>query len=77
MRTSPCPKLRRLGRSFSAVWRLLGDEPGARAGVGRKAKLTDWDKDRLAKMVDDMLCEADTKYTVPAAMIQVRFRPRV
>ena len=68
---------RRLGRSSSALWQLLGDEPGARAGVGRKAKLTDGDKYRLAKMVDDMVCEADTKYTVTAAMIQARFRPRV
>ena len=35
---------RRLGRSPSAARRLLGDEPGARSGVGRKAKLMDGDK---------------------------------
>ena len=68
---------RRLGRSSSALWQLLGDEPGARAGVGRKAKLTDGDKDRLAKMVDDMVQEADTKCTMAATMTLARLRPRV
>ena len=68
---------RRLHRAESSIWRFLGDaEPGAR-GVGRKRALTDADKDRLVTLVEGLVKEADTKYTVSIGLIQKRFRPKV
>ena len=68
---------RRLHRSESSIWRFLGDPEPAARGVGRKRALSEADKDRLVAMVDDLVQQADTQYTVSAALIQKRFRPKV
>ena len=68
---------RRLGRTRSSIWRLFGDAPAMKVGVGRKAKLSEEDKDRLVKLVCSMVKTADTRYTVTARMVQARFSPRV
>ena len=55
---------RRLRRSPSSLWRLFGEEASAPKGVGRKAKLTDLDKDRLRKLVAGLVKKADTRKIV-------------
>ena len=55
---------RRLRRSPSSLWRLFGGEASASKGVGRKAKLTDLDKDRLEKLVASMVKKSNTQYIV-------------
>ena len=64
---------RRLRRCVSTLWRLFGN-PGAERGVGRKAALSEGDKERLVKLTEDMVDEADCCCTVTMAMIQKRFR---
>ena len=69
---------RRLHRNTSSIWDHLGQEPGtARAGVGRKASLTEDDKDWLVELTEKMIVTAAVRYTVTLRMIQARFRPRV
>lgn len=63
---------RRLRRCVSTLWRLFG-EPERERGVGRKASLTEADKDRLVKFTEVMVDEADCCYTVTMAMIHKRF----
>ena len=64
---------RRLRRCVSTLWRLFGN-PGAERGFGRKAALSGGDKERLVKLTEDMVDEADCCCTVTMALIAKRFR---
>ena len=48
-----------------------------KVSVGRKATLTEEDKVRLVNMVEGMVKKADTRHTITAHVLQVRFTPRV
>lgn len=53
---------RRLHRNTSSIWDLFGQEPGtARAGVGRKASLTEDDKDWLVELTEKNDCNGGGK----------------
>jgi hypothetical protein len=67
----------RLHRNRSTVWDLLRDDEEDRRGVGRHKALTEHDKDHLVELVDKMVLEADTRYTVTLSMIHARFEPKV
>ena len=70
---------RRLRRSTTAIWDLLGEEDGEgeTRGVGRKAALTEEDKDRLIEHTETLVKLARVRYTVTQPMIQAMFRPKV
>ena len=68
---------RRLHRNTSSIWDHLGQEPGtARAGVGRKASLTEDDKDWLVKLTGNIVETAAETYTVRLRIIQSKFGSR-
>ena len=46
---------RRLRRSPSSIWESLGIDETATRGVGRKAALSEKDKDRLVKLTEKMV----------------------
>ena len=68
---------RRLRRNRSSIWELLADDLDERPGVGRKVALTEEDKDRLVVLTDKLVERADVRWLVTAAMIQMKFYPKV
>ena len=68
---------RRLHRNESTHWDFFKVPDSESRGVGRKAALDDEDTDRLVGLVEEMVTQADTRWTVSMDLIQARFRPRV
>ena len=65
-----------LCRNKTSVWEHLGADDAHDRGVGRKARLTAADKDRLVKLTDTLVKKADVHYTVTAWMIRASFSPK-
>ena len=68
---------RRLRRNESSIWDFLKLADGVPRGVGRRAALSDEDKTRLVRMVEQMVREANTRWTATMDLIQRRYRPKV
>ena len=68
---------RRLRRNPSSIWESLGIDETASRGVGRKAALSEKDKDRLVKLTEKMVKKANVRYMVTQKMIQAEFAPKV
>ena len=71
---------RRLRRDKSSIWRNLDvDDEGRdeRPGVGRKAALTEQDKDRLVSHAERLVEQANVRWLVTADMIRETFQPTV
>ena len=68
----------RLGRHRSRVWDKIGaEEQDETRGVGRKASLSEEDKDELVALTKSMVKKANVRYTVTAEMIRAKFNPKV
>ena len=65
---------RRLRRNPSSIWESLGIDETATRGVGRKAALSEKDKDRLVKLTEKMVKKANVRYMVTQKMIDKYYK---